>query len=161
MPKVTPQKANYRLISLGNLLRVPVIVWRKALVCVRWWSNGVFAVPSTSCFRNSIFRNEHFGWHKIDFGATTVIEYEMMADRFFAKVMTSGMFECKSKKYSDDTVRYDPATNEYGVIDSKYKIIRTYYTPRFCATAPDFLRKVGKCHKRKTHLEYAKSTCSP
>jgi len=135
-----------------------VIKWRRVICCIRWWGNGVFAVPSTACFRNRILRNEHFGWHKIDFGAKTVIEYEVMADRFFGKAKTTGMVECPSKKNADDTVRYDPTTNEYGVI-TKLRIIRTYYTPRFCSTAPDLLRKVGKCHKRKTHLEYAKSTC--
>jgi hypothetical protein len=160
VPKATPQKPIYRLLSVGNFLRVLVIAWKKALVCIRWWSNGVFAIPSTACFRNSDLRNEHFGWHKIDFGVSTIIEYEIRADRFFAKIKTAGIFECKSNRNVEDTVRYDPVTNEFGVI-TKNRIIRTYYTPYFCASAPTVKRLAGKCHNRNTHLEYAQSKCSP
>lgn len=157
MLKVTPQKAIYRLISFGNPLRALVLMWRKALVCIRWWSSGVFAVPSTKCFENPIKRREHFGWHRIDFGVKKVAVYEMLADRFLCGPQPAGTFQC-TRSPGGDMVRFNQATNEFGIL-SRDNVIRTYYTPRFCATAPAIFVAAKKCHNRPTHLDYAQRQC--
>ena len=119
--------------------------------------NGVFAIPRTRCFENSIKRNEHFGWHYIDFSVRNASAYERMADTFLSAPKSASFFECFRSR--GDLVRYDRTTNQLGVI-SKDGIIRTYYTPRFCAAAPLFLRMAKKCHNEPTHEAYVRLLCS-
>lgn len=110
----------------------------------------------TKGFRNEIFRLSHYGDHASDFGAKSEIEYEQMADRFLGGPKLPGMFECKRKK--GDIVRYNPATNELGVL-SISRVIHTYYKPKFCSTATPEQIARRKCHRQKTHLDYAKKIC--
>jgi hypothetical protein len=116
----------------------------------------VFAIPLTRGFADRARRLTHYGDHAKDLGATTDVQYEYMADVFLGSPAPVGAFECHRPQ--GDLVRYDPATNELGVL-SAAGIIHTYYKPKFCkdATPEEIARR--KCHKRKTHLEYVRKLC--
>jgi hypothetical protein len=110
----------------------------------------------THGFADNIRRLTHFGDHAADFGAATDLEYEQMADAFLGGPPPSGAYECT--RIQGDLVRYNPVTNELGVI-SITKVIHTYFKPKFCkdSTPEQIARK--KCHKNPTHLEYVKKIC--
>ena len=110
----------------------------------------------TKGFVDNDRRMIHFGDQASDFGAENDLEYEQMADAFLGGPAPSGAFECT--RVQGDLVRYNPATNELGVL-STTKIIHTYYKPKFCkdATPAQILRR--KCHKQPTHLDYVKKLC--
>jgi hypothetical protein len=110
----------------------------------------------TNGFLDETLRLSHYGDHASDFGATSDIEYEQMADRFLGGPKLPGVFECTRKK--GDIVRYDPATNELGVLSSSL-IIYTYFKPKFCSSATPEQVARRKCHNQKTHLDYAKLIC--
>jgi hypothetical protein len=117
----------------------------------------MFAIPLTKGFADSARRVTHYGDHAKDFGAATDIQYEQMADIFLGRKAPVGAFECY--RIGGDLVRYNPATNELGVL-SATGIIHTYFKPKFCkyATAEEIAKR--KCHRRKTHLDYAKRLCN-
>jgi hypothetical protein len=70
---------------------------------------------------------DHFGRHGGDFGAKTASEYQSKADRFLTGQRGQGVLE-KARPRSGDVVRYNPATEEFGVV-SKDGVIKTYYKP--------------------------------
>lgn len=80
-----------------------------------------------------------------------------MADRFLAGPSPIGFFECKRSK--GDLVRYNPKTNELGIV-SKDKIIRTFFRPVPCHSIPAALRGIKKCHGFPTDLDYVRSLCA-
>jgi pyocin large subunit-like protein len=111
---------------------------------------------STKGFANPAERLEHFANHAADFGASSDSHYEELADVFLSKPRTADMFECR--RALGDRVRYDRATNEFGILSSK-GIIRTYFIPKKCSTIPKGVRRIN-CHRFPTHLDYAKDACS-
>lgn len=110
----------------------------------------------TKGFADDIRRLTHYGDHAVDFGAATILEYEEMADTFLGGAAPAGAFECFRSQ--GDLVRYDPATNELGIL-STTKVIHTYYKPRFCRNATPVQIARKKCHKQSTHLDYVKKLC--
>lgn len=70
---------------------------------------------------------DHFTRHGKALGARDEREYEEMADRFLGGPGSSTTYDCIRSR-NGDLVRYDSATDEFGVL-SKYGVIRTYYKP--------------------------------
>jgi filamentous hemagglutinin len=70
---------------------------------------------------------DHFQRHGADFGAASPQEYEAMADQFLGSPLTPPTQEC-IRRSNSDILRFDPITNEFGVL-SNNGMIRTYYKP--------------------------------
>jgi len=68
----------------------------------------------------------HFGDHGRDFGAKTPGEYQQQADTFLNGPRASGVLE--KVRPNGDIVRYNPATEEFGVAQGN-GTIRTYFKP--------------------------------
>jgi hypothetical protein len=83
--------------------------------------------------------DDHFQRHGGDFGAKTPAEYQEQADRFLTGSKEPGVLE--KARANGDVIRYNPSTDEFGVV-SKNGAIRTYYKP-----APDV-------HGHPTNLDY-------
>lgn len=92
-------------------------------------------------FASSALRNSHFTKHSSEFGFKTATAYERQASNFLSGKARRGVLEGTRK--SGDIVRYNPKTNEFGVL-SKDGNIRTYFKPD---TAQ---------HGLKTNLDYFK-----
>jgi len=84
-------------------------------------------VPFTSGFDPAELA-DHFKRHKADFGCTTPEEYEAQADLFLGGPLPAGAFE-GIRINSRDVVRFNPNTNEFGIV-SRHGVIRTYYKPK-------------------------------
>ncbi|HUN45611.1 MAG TPA: hypothetical protein VMU85_03780 [Stellaceae bacterium] len=69
--------------------------------------------------------NDHFAKHGSDFGATSAGEYERQADSFLTGPRGPDTLE-KIRTSNGDIVRFNPKTDEFGVISREGKI-RTYY----------------------------------
>ena len=69
---------------------------------------------------------DHFARHGSDFGAKTALEYQAQADKFLTASKHSGILE--KTRANGDIVRYNPTTDEFGVLSSGGSI-RTYYKP--------------------------------
>jgi pyocin large subunit-like protein len=114
----------------------------------------------TKGFMNARQRNRHFNEHGADFGASNAREYEDAADRFLGGTLSVGMHECTRKQ--GDKIRFDPRSQEFGVIDSG-GIIRTYYKPIPCAEVPAAIREAvrlaGRCHRYANNYLYFLAEC--
>lgn len=82
--------------------------------------------PSGGRFADAAKLHDHFARHGVDFGARTAAEYERLADAFLNGPPVASTVE--KVRANGDTVRYDPATEEFGVVKSD-GTIRTYYKP--------------------------------
>jgi len=73
---------------------------------------------------------DHFEDHGSDFGATTGSEYEQQAARFLSDQDTPDILQFeRTKGYRQgDLVRFNPKTDEFGVLTPEGQI-RTYYRP--------------------------------
>jgi len=69
---------------------------------------------------------DHFQRHGSDFGAKTSVVYQQKADKFLTGSKPIGVLE--KKRANGDKVRYNPFTDEFGVV-SKNGVIRTYCKP--------------------------------
>jgi filamentous hemagglutinin len=69
---------------------------------------------------------DHFNRHGADFGAKTAAEYAKQADHFLTGPLTPGVLE--KTRANGDIVRFNPVTDEFGVVSAKGPI-RTYYKP--------------------------------
>jgi RHS repeat-associated protein len=78
-------------------------------------------------FANSAKLLDHFERHGSDFGASTAVEYETMASDFLTGDLQSGVLE--GTRPNGDVVRFNPTTDEFGVIKSDGLTIKTYYKP--------------------------------
>jgi hypothetical protein len=103
----------------------------------------------------------HFGKHGSEFGATSPQEYEQLADMFLVGALRANVQECR--RTGGDVVRFDPASDEYGVID-RTGIVRTYFKPVPCSTLSASVRvaarQSGKCHGSADNVSYFYSECS-
>lgn len=76
---------------------------------------------------------EHFHDHRLEFGFSTKMEYQNAASNFMSKQPTestiTGWRDSEWGARMGDFVRYDRATNEFGIM-SKNGNIRTYYKPK-------------------------------
>jgi filamentous hemagglutinin len=71
---------------------------------------------------------DHFTRHGGDFGASTAAEYEQQAAGFLTGPRGAGVLEKVRPFPNGDVVRYNPATEEFGVL-SPNGTIRTYFKP--------------------------------
>jgi pyocin large subunit-like protein len=118
----------------------------------------MFAIPHTNGFRNETFRRSHWGDHSGDFGTSTVLEYERMADEFLSSPRGHlVLFEC-SRRRNRALVRYEPATEAFGIL-GRDGTIQTFFKPVPCAMLPATLVGIKKCHSFATNLEYAQDSC--
>ena len=69
---------------------------------------------------------DHYNRHGADFGAKSEAEYQQMADNFLTGPRNSTTLEIT--RSNGDVVRYDPASDAFGVVSSNGSI-RTYYVP--------------------------------
>src|ERR1700722_4636782 len=103
--------------------------------------------PSESArFSSDDLLNGHFEDHGSDFGATTASEYEQQASDFLTNRENPDILEFERVRgyRAADTVRFNPETDEFGVI-SRDGSIRTYYRP------------VPSLHGFATNLDYFNS----
>lgn len=103
----------------------------------------------------------HFGKHGAEFGAGSPQEYEQLADIFLVGALRASVHECR--RAGGDVVRFDPASDEYGVVDGA-GVIRTYFKPVPCSTLAASVRvaarQSGKCHSSADNLSYFYLECS-
>lgn len=115
----------------------------------------------TRGFLNARQANRHFSQHGADFGASNAKEYEELADVFLGQVLPPDVHECKRKR--GDTIRYDPQTQAYGVLDGG-GIIRTFYKPVPCSSLPASVRlavkQAGRCHGYANNFLYFRAECA-
>jgi filamentous hemagglutinin len=97
------------------------------------------APPRNGRFASDGQLQDHFNRHGGDFGARTAAEYEARANTFLNGPRGPGVLE--KTRPNGDVVRYNPATDEFGVVKPD-GTIRTYYKP-------DPAR-----HGRPTNLDY-------
>jgi Phage portal protein len=94
---------------------------------------------TTPRFANGDLLSEHFGWHRYDFDARTESEYEELAASFLADKNNPDILELR--RLNGDLVRFNPRTDEFGVLSGEGDI-RTYY------------RVDPKSHSYPTNLDY-------
>ncbi len=115
---------------------------------------------ATKGFLNTRQLNRHFSEHGADFGASNITDYQEMADVFLGGSKAAYVEECTRSK--GDTVRYDPTTEAYGIIDSN-NVIRTYFKPVPCSSLSVSIRaavkSVGRCHGYTDNLTYFQQEC--
>lgn len=97
----------------------------------------------------------HFAKHRADFNTLNEIEYENLADGFMSGAVHADLLECVRTR--GDVVRYNRATDEFGVLSSS-GMIRTYFKAKPCASLPPSAPKIG-CHGFASNLQYFKSEC--
>jgi pyocin large subunit-like protein len=114
----------------------------------------------TKGFLNSAQLQYHFQEHGMDFSAKNVKDYERMADVFLGDGLAPNARECMRRQ--GDKVRFNPHTDEYGVIDTS-GVIRTYFKPTPCASIPTPQRAAvaqsGRCHGQLSNTLYFQSEC--
>ncbi len=84
-------------------------------------------MPFTLGFRTAHKRTDHFLDHLADFGVIAESDYESLADAFLGGPKSAATLECVRPR-ENDIIRYNPITEEYGVL-SFDGYIRTYFIP--------------------------------
>ena len=80
-----------------------------------------------------------------------------MAIAFMGEAKGVNVEECQ-RNSSRDLIRFNPSTQEYGVL-SEDLIVLTYYKARPCASLPHWEPKVN-CHGEKDNLTYFRKECA-
>jgi len=78
----------------------------------------------------------------------------MLADRFLGRSLKAGVLECRRR--GGDIIRFNPATDEYGVL-SKDRVIRTCFKPVPRATLAGTIARKG--HGHATNMAYFQAEC--
>jgi hypothetical protein len=114
----------------------------------------------TKGFLNPRQLNRHYASHGEEFGANSATEYQAMADLFLGGARFPPIEECIRGK--GDIVRFNPITDEYGVLDSS-RTIRTYFKPVPCSSLRGptkiAMERSGRCHGHASNLLYFESEC--
>jgi len=79
-------------------------------------------MPFSSAFERAI----HFKKHGQEFGATTELQYEKIADTFMVAPLALAMREC-FRQNGIDRVRVNIANRHFGIAVVATTIIKTYY----------------------------------
>jgi hypothetical protein len=87
---------------------------------------GTGPVVSSATFADTAKLQDHFSRHGSDFGATTATQYQGQASQFLTSARPNEVLE--KVRSNGDVVRYNPTTEEFGVISANGSI-RTYYRP--------------------------------
>lgn len=83
-------------------------------------------MPYTTGFANMSRFIDHFTRHAPLLGLATPADYQAEADEFLGNpVLLAGVLECV-RAHSGDKIRYNPNTEEWGVL-SATNVIKTYY----------------------------------
>lgn len=83
-------------------------------------------MPLTNGFRNRISWQEHYQKHQSEFDDIDDEEYLRLADSFLGSPLGDEVHE--GTRSNGDIVRYNPNTEEFGII-TQNKTIVTYYIP--------------------------------
>jgi hypothetical protein len=114
----------------------------------------------TNGFLNARQLNRHYASHGAEFGAKSATQYQALADMFLGGIRVQPIEECVRGK--GDIVRFNPISDEYGVLDSG-GTIRTYFKPVSCASLSGPIRiamqQSGRCHGHASNLLYFQSEC--
>jgi hypothetical protein len=114
----------------------------------------------TNGFLNPRQLNRHYASHGAEFGANTATDYQALADMFLGATRVQPIEECVRGK--GDIVRFNPTTDEYGVLDSG-GTIRRYFKPLPCASLRGpikiAMQQSGRCHGHASNLLYFQSEC--
>jgi pyocin large subunit-like protein len=114
----------------------------------------------TNGFESVAQLNDHFQEHGGDFGASNANDYELKADAFLGGNKEVTVHECI--RSCGMKLRYDPADEAFGIIDSG-NIIRTYFKPVPCSSLAGAIRaaakRAGRCHSLANNLVYFKTEC--
>jgi len=102
-------------------------------------------MPFTKGFKNQHELEFHFRKHGAEFGAMDKDAYLAMAGRFLGGPRSAATLECV-RPWSQDRVRYDTATEEFGVI-GRDGTIKTYFRPD------------PAIHGRPSNLDYYRQEC--
>jgi hypothetical protein len=123
-PFPASQDAQGPLIFPGNPspVQLPTIVHNEAVDV----TNTGVSNPGNGGFASEAQFLDHFARHGNDFGAMTSDEYAQRADKFLNRAASAGTLE--TVRPNGDIVRYDPTTDEFGIVKSD-GTIRTYYKP--------------------------------
>lgn len=98
-------------------------------------------MPYTKGFRSAGALADHFNRHRGEFpGLQAEVEYVARADAFLGGPVAQGAFECT--RSDGDTVRYNPATGEFGIMTPQ-GVIRSY----FIAKNGDAVRGLAYFHQ--------------
>ena len=81
-------------------------------------------MPLTRGFRNPLELSEHFTKHGNWLGISDENAYAERADDFLGRPREPGVYEFR-RPWNNDLVRYDPVTEEFGVLDED-GYIKTY-----------------------------------
>lgn len=81
----------------------------------------------TKGFKTAQQRIQHYGDHGHKVGAASDGQYEQMADRFIGTPISKYVLQSRRPR-ENDLIRYNPMTNEFGVMD-QFGYIRTYFKP--------------------------------
>jgi hypothetical protein len=118
-------------------------------------------VANTGGFRSTLELIQHFADHAAEFAATTAVDYEAMADAFWADPKPAHVLEHRRRR--GDLVRFDTITETMSVVDSK-SMIRTFFKPVPCSSLPiaqrAAIKLLGRCHDKADNLLYFHSVCS-
>jgi pyocin large subunit-like protein len=114
----------------------------------------------TKGFVNRRQLNLHFQLHGADFGAENAGDYQVQADMFLSGTAPDHIHQCFRQK--GDTIRYDPQTQAFGVLDGR-GVIRTFFKPVPCATlhsdARVLAKQAGRCHGHTNNFQYFRAEC--
>ncbi|MNI14259.1 hypothetical protein D3C73_675120 [compost metagenome] len=91
-----------------------------------YFTGGTKATGSGAKFADQAKLDDHYARHGNDFGAKNALEYQAQADKFLTAAKPAGVLE--KARANGDIVRYNPNTDEFGVVSSGGSI-RTYYKP--------------------------------
>jgi pyocin large subunit-like protein len=83
---------------------------------------------TTRGFKTAQQRTQHFADHGRDFFAADEAQYEAMADRFIGGPLPHRILQAK-RPYRSVLVRYNPFTNEFGML-APDGYIKTYFKPK-------------------------------
>ena len=78
-----------------------------------------------AAFANEAKVLDHFARHGADFGANSAAEYESMASDF----LTGDLNGLEGTRLNGELVRFNPATDEFGVLKADGSTIKTYFKP--------------------------------
>jgi pyocin large subunit-like protein len=96
----------------------------------------------------------HYAKHGGLFPGKSVDDYENAAARFLESPHGPTTLECRRRK--GDLVRFDLATDEFGVLSANGQI-RTYFKPVPCASLPVGFK--ANCHGFSDNITYFRKEC--
>ena len=121
-------------------------------------------MPHTKGFMDRVRWLDHFQSHGHEFGAVDENDYLRMADEFFDMNRPAHVLEGVRRHgpRRGDVLRFDPATNAFGVRRADGNI-RTFFKPVPCASLAahiaEVLRALGECHPKASNLVYFHAEC--